>query len=243
MSDLPLFDPFKALEEARREARQKLPQKLPQPPAEANRDTEQGLSTTSATSAASAGSGSAPLLAPARVNTITCKNSSSSSVAYARTQAPEPAHLVTGSNTPAEAAETAEVLPSHCNESEILEIGVAEVFGGDLRKWREALAGLSSDTAPCPGFRASEWPQVRSRALAFLDTFGPQAIALGWTAPRLFGVHPVAGIVRVDACGGLVLPIGGPIRAITATEIRFGHLTYREKPGQPEGTPIWSFGR
>lgn len=60
---------------------------------------------------------------------------------------------------------------------------------------------------------------------------------------RLFGVHETAGIVRVDACGALVLPITGPVRAITATEIAFGHLTHREKPGQPQGIPWWAFGR
>ena len=66
---------------------------------------------------------------------------------------------------------------------------------------------------------------------------------MGWTASRLFGVHWAAGIVRVDHCGALVLPVSGTVRAITATEIRFDHLTYREKPGQPQGVPIWRFGR
>ncbi|WP_175544146.1 hypothetical protein [Methylobacterium sp. UNC378MF] len=56
-------------------------------------------------------------------------------------------------------------------------------------------------------------------------------------------MHETAGIVRVDACGALVLPITGPVRAITATEIAFGHLTHREKPGQPQGIPWWEFGR
>jgi hypothetical protein len=76
-----------------------------------------------------------------------------------------------------------------------------------------------------------------------LDQFGPQALALGWTAARLFGVHREAGIIRVDACGALVLTLSGPVRAITATEVSFGHLTYREKPGQPEGVPWWEFGQ
>ena len=79
--------------------------------------------------------------------------------------------------------------------------------------------------------------------LTFLDEFGPQAEALGWTAPRLFGAHPQIGIVRVDHCGGLVLPLGGPVRAITATEISFGHLTYYWKPYQPTGLVLWEFGR
>ncbi|KQT56115.1 hypothetical protein ASG52_24555 [Methylobacterium sp. Leaf456] len=112
-----------------------------------------------------------------------------------------------------------------------------------LLLWRVGLDLLSPYRAPCPGYRGDEWSRVYDRARTFLDIYGEQAQALGWTAPRLFGVHPVAGVVRVDACGGLVLPVGGPIRAITATEIRFGHLTHRKKPGQPEGVPLWGFGQ
>lgn len=112
-----------------------------------------------------------------------------------------------------------------------------------LALWRAGLALLSPHRAPCPGYRGGEWSRVYDRARAFLDTFGTQAEALGWTAPRLFGVHPSAGIVRVDACGALVLPAGGDVRAITATEIRFGHLTHREMPGQPEGVPLWRIGQ
>ncbi|ONF46473.1 hypothetical protein RSM1_24455 [Methylobacterium radiotolerans] len=112
-----------------------------------------------------------------------------------------------------------------------------------LRKFRDGLASLSPDRPPCPDYRPGEWAAVLSRADDFLDAFGLQALELGWTAPRLFGVHPQAGIVRVDACGALVLPISGPVRAVTATSISFGRLTYREKPGQPVGVPLWEFGR
>lgn len=112
-----------------------------------------------------------------------------------------------------------------------------------LALWRAGLGILSPHRAPCPGYRGGEWSRVYDRARVFLDTYGTQAEALGWTASRLFGVHPSAGIVRVDACGALVLPAGGEVRAITATEIRFGHLTHREKPGQPEGVPLWRIGQ
>ncbi|WP_342167064.1 hypothetical protein [Methylobacterium sp. SD21] len=112
-----------------------------------------------------------------------------------------------------------------------------------LALWRAGIVALSPAAIPCPGYRGDEWECIRSQALDFLDRFGPQAEALGWTAARLFGVHPVAGIVRVDTCGALVLPSAGAVRAIRATEVSFGHLTYREKPGQPQGVPIWEFGR
>ena len=109
--------------------------------------------------------------------------------------------------------------------------------------WRAALARTNNEHPPCPGYRSGEWPIVLARALAFLDTFGEQAEALGWTAPRLFGVHPTAGVIRVDACGALMLAVGCPIRAITADTISLGHLVHREKPGQPKGEPVWEFGR
>lgn len=149
----------------------------------------------------------------------------------------------TARNEPAKAAKVANIQLSDCVERVLPKIEVAKVLEEGLRKWRAGLESLQPDRAPCPDFRGSEWPRVLARALAFLDTFGAQAEALGWTAPRLFGVHPEIGIVRVDYCGGLVLPIGGTVRAITATEISFGHLTHRTKPGRPEGIPIWEFGR
>ncbi|WP_187193356.1 hypothetical protein [Methylobacterium sp. WL1] len=115
--------------------------------------------------------------------------------------------------------------------------------GDGLTHWRAGLARLDPEQPPCPDYRGGEWPRVYARALAFLDQFGLQAEALGWTASRLFGVHEAAGIIRVDACGALVLPTSGAVRAITATEVSFGHLTHRMKFGQPAGIPWWEFGR
>ncbi|SDO59158.1 hypothetical protein SAMN05216360_1297 [Methylobacterium phyllostachyos] len=112
-----------------------------------------------------------------------------------------------------------------------------------LAIWRAGLARLDYETAPCPGYRSDEWRSTLARAVAFLDQFGEQAEALGWTASRLFGVHETAGIVRVDACGALTLPVSEEVRAITDREVRFDHLTHREKPGQPQGVPWWEFGR
>lgn len=117
------------------------------------------------------------------------------------------------------------------------------VTGDGLAVWRAGLARLDYETAPCPGYRSDEWRGTLARAVAFLNQFGAQAEALGWTASRLFGVHEIAGIVRVDACGALTLPVSGEVRALTATEVRFGHLTYRRKPGQPAGVPWWEWRR
>lgn len=251
MSDLPLFDPFKALAEIRRQAAangpdplpQKLPQELPQAPAEAIPGSYQRVNATSATSAGSAGGPDAHVASRARVNKEKEKKNIIISNTYARDGGAAPAPNVNRVDGVAEVAEVAEVGLSHSKQRITPETAVAEVFEGELRKWHSGLAALSPNHPPCPGYRADEWPAVLSRAFDFLNTFGRQAEALGWTAPRLFGVHEVAGIVRVDACGALVLPISGPVRAITATEIRFERLTYRTKPGQPVGVPWWEWRR
>lgn len=119
--------------------------------------------------------------------------------------------------------------------------GLPQVDGLDL--WRAGFARLVPHEVPCPDYRPKIWSAVHAHALAFLDAFGAQAEALGWTAPRLFGVHPDIGTVRVDYCGGLVLGLGGEVSAITRTEIHFRQLTHYTKTGQSEGVPIWKFSR
>ena len=94
---------------------------------------------------------------------------------------------------------------------------------------------------PCPGFRVTGWKHVYRNMRAFLDAFGEQAEALGWTTAELFGVHPSVGTIRVDHCGALVLSVGGRVRLVTANEIRFDRLTYRRRPDHPQGVPIWEF--
>lgn len=245
--DLPLFDPFKALAEIRREkamsANRELSQELSQPSAKEKNEQDQEVKTTFAALATFAGGPGARNLAPARVKEEERRNNSIKSHTYARDErgqqhAPEAEH-----EQSAKVAKAAKVQLSVCSITKTAETNAAKVLEDGLRKWRYALACLSPATAPCPGYRGEEWARTLARANAFLDVFGQQAEALGWTSSRLFGVHPGAGIIRVDACGALVLPISGEVRAITASEIAFGHLTHRDKPGQPQGVPWWEFGR
>lgn len=115
------------------------------------------------------------------------------------------------------------------------------IEGDGLAAWREGLAQLRPEKAPCPIYRSEEWAGVLARAHAFLDRFGEEAQALGWTAARLFGVHPRLGTGRIDFCGLLVLPHAGVVEAITATEIRFGRTTSYTTPGRHDGVPWWGF--
>ncbi len=213
-TDLPLFDPFKALEEIRREGRSgaasELPQKLPQQVAEANHQLEHELNPTSAASATSAGGPSARPLAHARVKEEVRKNYPLKSCTYARD---EHAQTHTTSRTrfdPAEVAEAAEVSLSHSDHTGSPKIGSAEVLGDDLRKWRSALAAMSPERIPCPGYRPDEWARTLARALDFLDTFGPQAVALGWTAPGCSGSIPLPALSGSTPAGPSPCPAARP---------------------------------
>ena len=106
-------------------------------------------------------------------------------------------------------------------------------FEGEGMNSRRHSAGVSG--------RASA--RGREAAIDFLDRFGEDAIALGWTATDLFGVHPAVGVVRVDYCGALMIS-GERVRAIESDKIRFGMTTYyRNLPGRPVGVPVWEIGR
>ncbi|TXM92018.1 hypothetical protein FV223_13245 [Methylobacterium sp. WL116] len=101
---------------------------------------------------------------------------------------------------------------------------------------------------PCPGFSAQRWQEMREAAIDFLDRFGEDDVALGWTATDLFGVHPTVGVVRVDYCGCLMIN-ARRVEAIGDTWIRYGNQTYhragpgRGGPGRPVGVPVCRCGR
>ena len=108
-------------------------------------------------------------------------------------------------------------------------------------EWRARIAALPEDKDPCPGYRHGEWARVRARILETLDRWGDELVRLGWTTEELLHVHDRMGIVRADGCGALV----STPRTATGVEPRavmYGHLrSYRGKPGQTYGVPIWAF--
>ena len=140
----------------------------------------------------------------------------------------------------AEARATNEILP----ELPAAGIPPAPVppAGSDFALWTAGLAQLSPHCAPCPDYRGDEWFRVLFGALAFLDAFGAQAETFGWRTHELFGVHSEVGTIRPDHRGALMLT-AGLVRAVTADTIAFERSTYRRTPGQPQGVPVWRFGR
>ncbi|MCJ2040387.1 hypothetical protein MKK55_15750 [Methylobacterium sp. J-059] len=91
---------------------------------------------------------------------------------------------------------------------------------------------------PRPGLSAQRWQEMREAAIDFLDQFGEEAVALGWTATDLFDVHPTVGVIRVDYCGGLMINVHR-VAAIGDTWIPYGIQTFRQdRPGRPVGIPV-----
>ncbi|GEP06620.1 hypothetical protein [Methylobacterium oxalidis] len=247
MSHRPLFDPFQALAEARREHPSQLSQKLSQMPAKDILEQGQRLNSSFATFAAFAGGSDGSESIRGLPYKERKKDFSFNIKDIGEPTSRKTARLCESSAarryTPAKVAEAAKRTLIHSKETAFRDTASAKISGCLLRKWHDGLAVLSPERVPCPGYSPADWATVFGNALAFLDTFGEQADALGWSTADLFGVHHTAGIIRVDCCGALVLTVGGPVRFITADEIRFRTLTYRRKPGQPQGVAIWEFGR
>lgn len=111
----------------------------------------------------------------------------------------------------------------------------------DAAEWKRRLLTLRADRSPCPRLSASAWATLLASALDFVDRFGSEAVALGWTASQLFGVHPQHGTLRTDWCGALMLS-GRKATAIDARCVTFGNTgAYRDTLGAPQGMPIWEF--
>ncbi|MGH1572697.1 hypothetical protein ACRAWG_21020 [Methylobacterium sp. P31] len=101
-----------------------------------------------------------------------------------------------------------------------------------VASWRDQIDRLSPHASPCRYLAPTNWAALRENALALIDRFGIEACRLGWTAPQLFGVHPVHGTVLVDFCGALMIA-AAPALGIEATRVLFERTSaYRNLPGQ-----------
>ena len=108
-------------------------------------------------------------------------------------------------------------------------------------------SALAALRANCPAYVPEDrWHQAVADATAFISEWGAQAHAFGWTAPDLFGLHPVpdrpAGnydrLARLDHAGLVWLLRHRPVIVLTSTEAimhcRSGaSLTYRRQAPVP----------
>lgn len=92
-------------------------------------------------------------------------------------------------------------------------------------EWREGFASLQVAQMP-RGFDRATWAQVIDDGGRFLDAWGPQAAALGWTGREVFGVDPGAPINRDENKGLVMLLQGRPVVALTADS-----CTIETRPG------------
>ncbi len=109
-------------------------------------------------------------------------------------------------------------------------------------EWREGFASLQVARMP-KGFDRAGWARVIDDAGRFLDAWGPQAAALGWSGREVFGVHPGAPISRDEGKGLAMLLNGCPVVALTADS-----ATIAVRPGKtqrvfrnvgPESVTLW----
>jgi hypothetical protein len=81
-----------------------------------------------------------------------------------------------------------------------------------------AEAYLRLRRGPPEGVDDARWRAALTDGDAFMETWGDQAEALGWTAADLFGLHPKAPLSRYEAMGLFWLLRGRPVMFLTRTE-------------------------
>lgn len=107
--------------------------------------------------------------------------------------------------------------------------------------WRDQIERLSPHASPCRYMPPARWAAVREAAINFCDRFGADALALGWTAPQLFGVHAQHGTLRVDYCGAVITGSDKAL-GVEASRVLYERTSsYRDRLGQEWGPPIWEF--
>jgi hypothetical protein len=126
--------------------------------------------------------------------------------------------------------------------SEPAAAGGEAVAVGIPREWAEGFERLRAMACPA-GIRPDRWRQAIVDAGRFLDQWGGQAAALGWTTLDAFGAHPTHPLQRVDLAGLVILLHGDELVAITADAARIRNrsgaiLTYYRRP-RPGAVPLW----
>jgi hypothetical protein len=112
-------------------------------------------------------------------------------------------------------------------------------------EWIAGVARLRIMSHPAM-VRPDRWRRAIIDAGRFLDQWGAQAAALGWTTLDIFGAHPTHPLQRID-CAGLILLLRGdePLAITAATALtrrRSGAiLTFYRRP-QQGAVPLWELG-
>ena len=94
--------------------------------------------------------------------------------------------------------------------------------------------------------RPDRWRRTIIDAHLFLNRWGMQATALGWTTLDAFGAHPTHPVERLDYAGLVTLLHGDEVFAMTAETARIrtrtgAVMTFYRRP-QPSAVPLWKLG-
>jgi hypothetical protein len=95
---------------------------------------------------------------------------------------------------------------------------IIEEGAGVPREWAEGYAMLCLIPTP-PGVHPGRWHAVIKGMGHFIDQWAGKAHALGWSPAELFGLDPVAPLLRLDRLGVAFLMAGREVIAVTADEI------------------------
>ena len=111
-----------------------------------------------------------------------------------------------------------------------------------ISEWNEGILHMLSLSRPgC--IKPDRWRLIIADSHQFVDRWGAQAAALGWTTLDVFGAHPTHPIERLDLAGLIILLHGDDLVALTADTARIRTssgtlLTYYRRPRQG-AVPLW----
>ena len=103
--------------------------------------------------------------------------------------------------------------------------------------WQAGLNRLAEAPAP-GGVSPWRWGDFVQRAVCFCDNWAEAALAHGWTAETLFGLHPAAPLLRFDAMGVAFLGTDAVVVSVEPEVIVFraanGTTTRANPPTNPQ---------
>lgn len=112
------------------------------------------------------------------------------------------------------------------------------------REWVDGVARLRAMSCPAT-LLPEQWHALIDATGRLLDGWGARLAQLGWGATDIFGLDPIRPLDRLDRAGLIAVLPDREVIAITADTITLrtasgATQTFRRKPGQGAGTPIWN---
>lgn len=112
--------------------------------------------------------------------------------------------------------------------------------------WREAVAWMRSNPQP-PEIYATGWTLLCDDADSFIETWGAEAVAFGWSTLDVFGAHPDPRARRLDTQGLVTLLQGRPVQSLDRWTATIGSvdetLTHTRYPKTSASVPVWTVRR